>query len=95
VLWQAAWGYYYFEPELDEPPAPEDPAAPPGDLLELEPDPELPPVPEAPLDPELPLAPDAPLDPAPASPPLFWQPARPPSAIVTANNAIAPLAFFI
>jgi hypothetical protein len=81
------------EPELDEPPAPEDPDEPPGDLLEL--DPELPPVPEAPLDPELPLVPEAPLEPPPASPPPFWQPASPPNAIVTANNAIAPLAFIM
>lgn len=81
----------YFEPELDVPPAPEDVAEPPGVLL----DPELPLMPDVPLDPELPLVPDAPLEPPPAPPPLFWQPASPPNAIVTANNAIAPIAFIM
>jgi hypothetical protein len=75
------WRLYL--PELEEvPPVPELPELPPDDDLPM-------------LEPELvdPLVPEAPELPPASS--LFWQPARPPRAMVTANSAIIPLACFM
>ncbi|MDB5796351.1 MAG: hypothetical protein JWP36_253 [Paucimonas sp.] len=76
---------YFEEPELDEPVPPEpDEPEPPLDLL------------APPEEPDMPLVPDEPLElaPAPASS-RFWQPARPPNAMLTASNAINDFVFFI
>ncbi len=77
------WPYFEPDEEPEEPPLmPELPDEPLEDLPMLEP-----------LEPLLPLVPEEPEVPPASS--LFWQPARPPNAMVTANSAIIPLACFM